>query len=194
MIHKVERGESSPTATLLGKLSGAFGLTVSTLIARGEPRGTRVLSRADQELWIDPDTGYERRQILTTPAGDITEIVMPAGKEVAVPAESYDFGMHVVWVVEGVLTFVVAGEESHELAAGDRLRMGDPAPVIYRNASTKDVRYVVTVFGRPPTRSARAGRPGMSWPPQHDQRDRPWRSSRRRRSRPRRRPRRSPRR
>ena len=25
--------------------------------------------------------------------------------------------------------------------------MGDPAPVIYRNASTKDVRYLVTVFG-----------------------------------------------
>src|ERR1041384_7856621 len=50
MIHKVERGESSPTATLLGKLSGAFGLTVSTLIARGEPRGARVLARDDQEL------------------------------------------------------------------------------------------------------------------------------------------------
>ncbi|MDX6233470.1 MAG: hypothetical protein QOH68_2494 [Nocardioidaceae bacterium] len=146
MIHKVERGESSPTATLLGKLSGAFGLTVSTLIARGEPRGTRVLSRADQELWIDPDTGYKRRQIITMPAGDITEVVMPPGKEVAVPPESYDFGMHVVWVVEGVLTLVV-GDESHELAVGDRLRMGDPAPVIYRNASTEDVRYLVTVFG-----------------------------------------------
>ena len=146
MIHKVERGESSPTATLLGKLSGAFGLTVSTLIARGEPRGTRVLSRADQDLWIDPDTGYQRRQILATPGGDITEIVMPPGKEVAVPAESYDFGMHVIWVVEGVLTYVV-GDETHELAAGDRLRMGDPAPVIYRNASAADVRYLVTVFG-----------------------------------------------
>ena len=145
MIHKVERGESSPTATLLGKLSGAFGLTVSTLIARGEPRGTRVLARDDQELWVDPDTGYRRRQVITTPAGDITEIVMPPGKEVAVPAESYDFGMHVVWVVEGVLTFVV-GDTTHELAAGDRLRMGDPAPVVYRNASTDDVRYVVTVF------------------------------------------------
>ena len=95
-----------------------------------------MLSRDDQELWIDPDTGYGRRQIITTPAGDITEIVMPPGKEVAVPPESYDFGMHVVWVVEGVLTFVVGDESQHELAAGDRLRMGDPAPVIYRNAST----------------------------------------------------------
>ena len=30
MIHKIERGESSPTATLLGKLSGAFSLSMST--------------------------------------------------------------------------------------------------------------------------------------------------------------------
>ena len=36
MIHKVERGDSSPTANLLGKLSGAFGLSMSTLLARAE--------------------------------------------------------------------------------------------------------------------------------------------------------------
>ena len=31
MIHKVERGESSPTANLLARLSGAFGLSMSAL-------------------------------------------------------------------------------------------------------------------------------------------------------------------
>ena len=44
--------------------------------------------------------------------------------------------MHVIWVVEGVLTLVV-GEESHELEAGDRLRMGEPAPVVYRTRRTR---------------------------------------------------------
>lgn len=34
MIHKVEAGRSSPTASLLGKLSGALGLSLSTLLAR----------------------------------------------------------------------------------------------------------------------------------------------------------------
>ena len=34
MIHKIERGESSPTASMLGRLSGAFGISMSTLIAR----------------------------------------------------------------------------------------------------------------------------------------------------------------
>ena len=36
MIHKIERGDSSPTATLLARLSGAFGISMSTLIARAE--------------------------------------------------------------------------------------------------------------------------------------------------------------
>ncbi len=36
MISKVERAEASPTAVLLGRLSGAFGLTLSTLLARAE--------------------------------------------------------------------------------------------------------------------------------------------------------------
>ncbi|HWA48738.1 MAG TPA: helix-turn-helix transcriptional regulator, partial [Dongiaceae bacterium] len=36
MISKVERQESSPTAVLLGKLSAAFGLTLSQLLVRAE--------------------------------------------------------------------------------------------------------------------------------------------------------------
>lgn len=36
MISKIERGEASPTATVLGKLSGAFGLALSALLALSE--------------------------------------------------------------------------------------------------------------------------------------------------------------
>jgi len=59
MINKVERGESSPTAALLGRLSGALGLTMSTLLARAEAAGGgRLVRKADQPLWQDPATGY----------------------------------------------------------------------------------------------------------------------------------------
>ncbi len=47
MIHKIERGESSPTATLLGRLSGAFGISMSTLIARAEMQEGKLL-RSDE--------------------------------------------------------------------------------------------------------------------------------------------------
>ena len=54
---RIERGEASPTAALLGRLSGAFGLTVSTLLARSELRGGRLLRAGEQPLWRDPATG-----------------------------------------------------------------------------------------------------------------------------------------
>ena len=47
MIHKVERGDSSPTANLLGKLSGALGLSMSTLMARAEAPEGRLIRRGD---------------------------------------------------------------------------------------------------------------------------------------------------
>src|ERR1700726_2659876 len=62
MISKIERGEASPTAALLGKLSGAFGLAPSTLLARAEERGGRLARARDQVRWQDPATGYIRLQ------------------------------------------------------------------------------------------------------------------------------------
>src|SRR5690242_11300449 len=58
MISKIERSEASPTAALLGRLSGAFGLTLSSLLARAELRAGQVLRAADQPQWRDPETGY----------------------------------------------------------------------------------------------------------------------------------------
>ena len=54
MIHKVERGESSPTAQLLSKLSGAFGLSMSTLMARAELQQGRLALHADHTVRTDP--------------------------------------------------------------------------------------------------------------------------------------------
>ncbi|MBV4411358.1 helix-turn-helix transcriptional regulator [Enterobacteriaceae bacterium YMB-R22] len=36
MIHKIKHGASRPTSTMLARLSGAFGMSMSTLIARAE--------------------------------------------------------------------------------------------------------------------------------------------------------------
>ncbi|MDR6170904.1 XRE family transcriptional regulator [Curtobacterium sp. SORGH_AS_0776] len=155
MINRVERGVSSPTATILGRLSGAFGLTVSQLLdesldhevpratdpddARGVQRGTTA------DSWTDPETGYRRRPISSAafPA-DVTEVRLPSGREVAYPASAYAFLRHCIWVVDGVLELVVGGEPTR-LAAGDRIELGDPADVVYRNPGEEPTRYVVVV-------------------------------------------------
>ena len=61
MISKIERAEASPTAALLGRLSGAYGLTLSTLLADAEAQRHGPARRADQPVWRDPATGYVRR-------------------------------------------------------------------------------------------------------------------------------------
>ncbi|OII28297.1 hypothetical protein BIV01_07560 [Curtobacterium sp. MCBA15_013] len=155
MINRVERGVSSPTATILGRLSGAFGLTVSQLLDESldhevpratDPDDARGVQRgATADSWTDPETGYRRRPISSAafPA-DVTEVRLPSGREVAYPASAYAFLRHCIWVVDGVLELVVGGEPTR-LAAGDRIELGDPADVVYRNPGEEPTRYVVVV-------------------------------------------------
>lgn len=152
MISKVERAEASPTAALLGRLSGPFGLTVSTLLARAEAApGAGVVARAAaQPLWRDPGTGYLRRQI--SPPGADPELVrveLPAGARIAYPAASYTLLKgQLVWLLEGELIFR-EGAVAHRLAPGDCLALGPPQDCEYENPSpTHSSVYVVAVARR----------------------------------------------
>ena len=50
MISKIEREECSPTATILGRLSGAFGISMSALLANAEAQGKRLLRCEEQQV------------------------------------------------------------------------------------------------------------------------------------------------
>ena len=124
MISKIERGESSPTAVVLGKLSAALQLSIAELFRRaGPPTGGRgrsghaaagpgpggrpgpaaaVRRAADSPRWRDPETGYLRRPV-SSPAfpAAVTEVTLPAGARVPYPAGAYAFIAQLVWVVSG---------------------------------------------------------------------------------------------
>src|ERR1700730_12237152 len=73
MVGKIERGEVQPTAALLARLSGALGMTLSELVARAERDDARRLMRLeDQPVWVDPESGYQRRAI-SPPSGSPLE-------------------------------------------------------------------------------------------------------------------------
>jgi len=154
MISKIERAEASPTADLLGRLSGAFGLTVSALLARAEKDGNngRIARVADQALWTDPETGYLRRA-LSPPGADpeLVQIDLPPGAHVRYPASAYAFLRgHCVWVLKGQLV-VREGAEDSTLCAGDCLSFDlTPARVCtYTNPSaTHAARYIVALSRR----------------------------------------------
>lgn len=151
MIAKIERGEAQPTAVLLGRLSGALGLTLSQLISRaeGEDAGASgPRTRTEQPTWTDPATGYVRRAV-TAPGVplEVVEIVMPGGASVSYEASAY-FRHHVLWVLSGRLD-VDEGPRRHRLADGDCLTLGPPAGCTYSNPDEFPVRYAVLLANRP---------------------------------------------
>jgi transcriptional regulator with XRE-family HTH domain len=169
MISKIERGESSPTAVVLGKLSAALELSVSELLAPASPgavnlpdgqagagdgtgladdqarAGGVVRRAADTPEWRDPDTGYLRRQVSTPrfPAA-VTEVTLPPGARVPYPAGAYAFVAQLVWVLSGQLT-LTDGPAVHALAAGDTFELGEPRPREFRNDGAGECRYLVVV-------------------------------------------------
>ena len=150
MISKIERAESSPTAALLGRLSGALELTMAALLARAEAGGGRLVRAADQPQWRDPETGYVRRQVHARPGEpmELVDVTLPSGARVAYPASSYGFiRQHVVWLLEGELLIEENGV-SQTLQPGDALTFGEPCDVAYINPGAAPARYVVALCAR----------------------------------------------
>lgn len=144
MIHKIERGESSPTATLLGRLSGAFGISMSMLIARAEMQEGKLLRLADQPVWHDPQSHYLRRHV--SPRSDLpidlVQIELPAGSDIPMPASSYVQARQLIWLQQGELVFV-EGDMRHEMKAGDCLELGPPNDCRFINETAQTCVYLV---------------------------------------------------
>jgi transcriptional regulator with XRE-family HTH domain len=150
MINKVERGQASPTAALLGRLCGAFGLSLSTLLARTEAAAPRQVQRAEEQAqWRDPASGYVRRQVAPAPGSDLpldlVRVELPPGARVSFPASAYAQLRHLVWVLKGRLHFI-EGEREHVLDAGDCLELGPPSACTYSNPRRTACTYAVIVL------------------------------------------------
>lgn len=162
MLSKIERREANPTAALLGRLSAAFGLTMSQLFAQLESEPVGQLLRVHQQpVWHDPETGFQRRSL--SPPGPVPlELVwgdLPPGAEIAYPAASLAFiADQQLVVVSGELTLAV-GTAVHQLASGDCLRFAVPNDVVFRNSGTIHCCYVIALL-RGPRRAADRPDPG----------------------------------
>ncbi|RVU16167.1 helix-turn-helix domain-containing protein [Methylobacterium oryzihabitans] len=145
MLSRIERGESSPTAQLLGKVCGGLGIALSRLFAEAETAASPLLRRDAQPLWRDPGSGYLRRAVSPSGTGsavDIAEIVFPAGATVAFDNRRLPGADQHVWVLDGTLEVDLDGEPV-SLATGDCLLMRFDRPVVFRNPTAQPVRYAV---------------------------------------------------
>ena len=83
MLSRIERGQSSPTAQLLGKVCGGLGITLSVLFSETQTPVSPLSRRQDQPTWRDPATRYLRRGVSPTGTGasvDSVEVeILPGG-------------------------------------------------------------------------------------------------------------------
>ncbi|MBE9553599.1 MAG: helix-turn-helix transcriptional regulator [Proteobacteria bacterium] len=149
MISKIERGESSPTTAVLGRLCGAFGLTLSTFLTRAEGHARRLIRASEQPSWADPETGCVRTLISPNAGGpiEIVAVDLPAGAEVTFPASIYAVFHQIVLVLAGRLT-LAEGESKHLLEVGDCLELGPPSQCMFQNKTEEPCRYLVAASRR----------------------------------------------
>ncbi len=142
MIARIEREEVQPTAALLGRLSGALGVTLSRLVARAEQPRSPVARRSEQPAWVDPASGYRRRALSPQPADglELVEIELPGDTVIGYPREASLTTHQQVWVLDGALT-VREEEVEHQLEAGDCLSLAPDRAREY--ASEAGCRYLL---------------------------------------------------
>ncbi len=148
MISKIEREECSPTAVILGRLSGAFGISISTLLANAESDSRRLLRREEQQVWTDPETGYVRRAVSPVAGAplQLVEVDLPPRTKLTFPASAYRFLHQQIWILSGRLIFR-EGSNEHDLRKGDCLQLGSPVDCTFENPSAAAAcRYLVAVI------------------------------------------------
>lgn len=123
-LSRLERGETSPTADMLGKLCAVYGMPMSRLIAEVEQAPVQLLRRAEQAEWQDPATGFVRRMVSPPARGFAAELVearLPPGAAIGYDRPPVAGMEQHLWLLSGALDYTLDGS-THRLQPGDCLR------------------------------------------------------------------------
>jgi transcriptional regulator with XRE-family HTH domain len=146
-LSRLEHGETSPTASLLGRLCTAYGRTMSRLIAETEAESPQHVHAAEQVIWIDPETGFRRRGVSPPAAGlgaELVEAVLPAGKTISYTAPAVQGLEQHIWMIGGTLALTLDGK-THHLEPGDCLRFRLFGPSRFVAPGPADAHYALVV-------------------------------------------------
>jgi len=146
-LSRLERGETSPTAAMLGRLCAAHGWTLSRLMAAAEGTAPALLRAADQPVWTDPETGFWRHVVSPPGPGlglEMLEGRLPAGAAIAYPAPPRPRMEQHLWLLSGRLRFT-HGPALHALAPGDCLRLLLEGPTRLEAPGPDPAHYVIAI-------------------------------------------------
>ena len=146
-LSRIERGELSPSAAILGRLCSAYSWTLSRLIAEAEMHPPSLIRPAVQTVWVDPETRYRRRAVSPPAAGlrgELVEVRLPAGATVSFRASPVPGLEHHLWLLEGSLQLTIEGR-AFRLSAGDCLRYVLNGPSLFECKGKRRARYIVAM-------------------------------------------------
>lgn len=147
MISRIERNESSPTASVLGRLAGGLGVTLSELLGDTQAPAAPLCRRDRQEVWEDPASGYRRRQVgARDPHSgcEMVEVEIPADTRLDYPRWGGRPYRQRLWLLEGTLE-IGYGEQRFMLEHGDRLDFGVDRAVTFVTAG-QPCRYLLVIL------------------------------------------------
>jgi transcriptional regulator with XRE-family HTH domain len=146
-LSRLERGELSPTAAMLGSLCAQYGWTLSRLMADAEKGPPSIVRAREQVTWKDPDSGYVRR-VISPPhpqlRGEMVEVAIPAGAAVSYDASPIRGLEHHIWMLEGAIDIEIDGT-AHHLEKGDCVRYALAGPSRFECRGRRPARYVIAM-------------------------------------------------
>ncbi|SHM13820.1 helix-turn-helix domain-containing protein [Roseibium suaedae] len=146
-LSRIERGETSPTAAVLGQLATAFGVPMAELFGAVREVAPPLIRREEQDVWSDPDSGFTRRSLSPPAPGyraTVIEGQISAGGRVAYGTSPLPDLEHHLVLLEGELEIELGGR-IHRLQAGDCLRFKLHSGNSFHAPGPDKARYILTV-------------------------------------------------
>ena len=146
-LSRLERGDISPTATVLGRLAAAYERTASRLLAEVESQPWQPVRAADQAVLRDEAAGFVRRSVSPPHGslrGEVVEALLRPGADISYEHPPVAGMEQHLWMLAGSLEFT-AEDESYVLLAGDCLRLRLFGRSRLRCLSPEPVRYALFV-------------------------------------------------
>ena len=152
MLSSVERGEKSPTLSVLTGIANGLNVPISRLMAEATPSSiASVVRRPQRFIFRDQETGIERH--LLSPSHldtgiEVVEHVLPSGQRFAgTPRPGIRIDKYVV-VIEGTLT-VEMEPVSYKLNAADSIYFRITGDYCFVNNDRRLCRYYLFIVHRP---------------------------------------------
>lgn len=146
MLGQIELDKSTPTITVIWKISQALGVPFSALISDGNAPRVRVMRAAGARLLKSADGGFTSRALLPADGPrnvEFYELTLAPCSHEAAAAHAPGTTENLV-VTSGRMELELGGER-YELAARDALSFVADVPHVYRNPGKKEARSYLVI-------------------------------------------------